>query len=173
MGPGGAVDLRVVRMSGWRSLSSWPWTGSDRDRPNKRKAVSVTASDHSADSGLAAALLEVLQTYQKGGPHQPHDGPPPSKKGKGGPKPKTSQTSGSPLARILIQTIQAALKQGVSDEVVASRVINKISRHGPDDTAEPRAAESNGPRKGWSNLSRRLTNALLQTLCLKLKWMKP
>ena len=124
-----------------------PGRGSDRDRPNKRKAVSVTASDHSADSGLAAALLEVLQTYQKGGPHQPHDEPPPSKKGKGGPKPKTSQTSGSPLARILIQTIQAALKQGVSDEVVASRVINKISRHGPDNTAELRAAESNGPRK--------------------------
>lgn len=38
---------------------------------------------------------------------------------------------GSPLARILLQTLQAAIAQGCSDQEVATRIVNKITRHGP------------------------------------------
>lgn len=55
---------------------------------------------------------------------------PPNKKGKGGITPPR-KSGGPPLARILLQTLQAAITQGCSDQEVATRMVNKITRHGP------------------------------------------
>jgi hypothetical protein len=99
-------------------------------RATKRKAETIESNEDRSDSGLAAALLEFVQQHQRRGP-QTSTGPP-NKKGKGGPQPE--KQAGSPLARILLQTLQAALRQGLPDDVVANRVINKITRHGPSES---------------------------------------
>ena len=67
----------------------------------------------------------VLQQYQGQQNTRPHQvGPPVNKKGKGGPTP---MPTGSRLARVLWQTLQAALSQGWTDQQVAQRLVTKIN----------------------------------------------
>jgi len=99
-------------------------------RASKRKAETQRPDESSSeDSKLAQALLQVLQDFQsstKDVSQPPH---PPNKKGKGGIT-TPRKPGGSPLARILLQTLQAAIAQGCSDQEVATRMVNKITRHG-------------------------------------------
>ena len=62
-------------------------------------------------------------------------GPPANKKGKGGPAPVPSGESR--LARILLQTLRAAITHKWTDEMVAQRLVNKITRHAPAGSIEP------------------------------------
>ena len=113
---------------------------------NKRKAQEEVLTDDS-DVGLASALLDVLQKFQNGSnPQNVRSEPPANKKGKGGqiPAPK-----GSKLARVLWQTLQAALTQGWTDQQVAQRLITKINKHVPTREGEtpdaaPPATVANG-----------------------------
>jgi hypothetical protein len=96
----------------------------------KRKAENEPQSHDDADAGLANALLNVLQQYQGEPNTRPYQvGPPVNKKGKGGPTPVPT---GSRLARVLRQTLQAALSQGWTDQQVAQRLVTKISRYVPE-----------------------------------------
>ena len=92
---------------------------------NKRKAESDPEYVKSnVDASLAHALLNVLQQFQGHSAMQPAQKSPPAKKGKGGPTPVLQR---SQLARVLGQTLQAALSQGWTDQQVAQRLINKIN----------------------------------------------
>lgn len=93
----------------------------------KRKADDADLADTHQDSHLAQALLQVLQNFQQD-KRVVRPGGNPQKKGKGGPAPKKG---GSRLAHILLQTLQSAVSQGWSDETVAQRMVNKITRHAP------------------------------------------
>ena len=96
----------------------------------KRKAENEPQSHDDADAGLANALLNVLQQYQGEPNTRPYQvWPPVTKKGKGGPTPVPT---GSRLARVLRQTLQAALSQGWTDQQVAQRLATKISRYVPE-----------------------------------------
>jgi hypothetical protein len=126
----------------------------------KRKAAAAELSEDQGDSLLAQSLLDVLQKFQ----HDRQAAVTPSnpqKKGKGGPTPKPD---GSKLARILLQTIQSALTQGWSDEVVAQRLINKISRHAPP-MPEPQSESKDDPKgksteTAWSSTKQQLGELL-------------
>ena len=113
---------------GWLGIrvgeASHPGPGGSR--ATKRKAEAFNADE--VDQGLAQALLQTLTSYQALPKHAQTVQPPPNKKGKGGPPPRQQ---GSNLARILLQTLQSAMTQGLSDDVVATRVVNKLQRHAP------------------------------------------
>lgn len=75
-------------------------------------------------------MLQVLQDFQSSTKDVSQPAQPPNKKRKGGISPP-KKAGGSPLARILLQTLQAAITHHCSDQEVATRMINKITRHGP------------------------------------------
>lgn len=75
-------------------------------------------------------MLQVLQDFQSS--TKDVSQPAHNKKRKGGISPP-KKVGGSLLARILLQTLQAAIAHHCycSDQEVATRMINKITRHGP------------------------------------------
>jgi hypothetical protein len=94
-------------------------------------------------------------------------GPPANKKGKGGPAPVPSGESR--LARILLQTLQAAITHKWTDEMVAQRLVNKITRHAPAGSIEP---EKKTPNDAAPNLSK--TKRLLgEKLFVKVQPLTP
>ena len=123
----------VTWLCGWLGIrvgeASHP--GPAGSRATKRKAETQRVVDNSSDdSKLAFALLKVLQDFQSSAKDGSEPAQPSNKKGKGGTTPPR-KTGGSPLARILLQTHQAAITHGCSDQEVATRMINEITRHGP------------------------------------------
>ena len=104
---------------------------------NKRKASEANLQEPCSDSQLAQSLLAVLQDFQtksrtqnKGNAQGPDPRAQANKKGKGGPTPKAAE---SKLARILMQTLQAALSNAWTDDEVSKRIISKITRHFPQE----------------------------------------
>ena len=87
------------------------------------------------DGQLAQALLKVLHEFTHRTPKETKQAVDPGKKGKGGMRPKAARPSQPRLAHVLMQTLQAALTAGWSDETLAHRLINKINRHGSMDTS--------------------------------------
>ena len=126
----------------------------------KRKATGDEAWTHDADSSLAQVILQVLQTHRgQADMGSSAAGPPANKKGKGGPAPVPSGESR--LARILLQTLRAAITHKWTDEMVAQRLVNKITRHAPAGSIEP---EKKTPNDAAPNLSK--TKRLLGESCL-------
>ncbi len=120
----------VTWLCGWLGIrvgeASHP--GPAGSRASKRKAETQRVVENSSeDSKLAQALLQVLQDFQSSTKEVSQPPQPPNKKGKGGITPPR-KPGGSPLARILLQTLQAAITQGCSDQEVATRMVNKITR---------------------------------------------
>ena len=125
----------------------------------KRKATGDEAWTDVTDGSLAQALLQVLQTHRgQADKVSVGAGPPASKKGKGGPTPVPRGES--KLARVLLQTLQAAITNRWTGEMVAQRLVNKITRHVPAGSIAPDISTTNGVAPDLSNTKKLLGEKL-------------
>ena len=125
----------------------------------KRKTTGDEAWTDESDSSLAQVILQVLQTHRgQAETRSSAAGPPANKKGKGGPAPVPRGESR--LARILLQTLQAAITHKWTDEMVAQRLVNKITRHAPAGSIEPEKKLSGDAASNLSKTKRLLGEKL-------------